>query len=457
MTGPEPEPFLLVVDDTPTTRDVIRRNLMNAGFQVLTAADVPSALEVLEARPIDLVITDFRMPGASGLDLVRHVQENCPGVEVLVITGYPSVQGAVEALRHGADDYLAKPFTDEELLAAVGRALGKLERKRLAREDTSLRSEALKGFIGASPCLRAVFEDIAKVASSTATVLISGDSGTGKELVARAIHYSGARASAPFVPVNCGAIPEQLLESELFGHEKGAFTGAASAKAGFFQAAQGGTIFLDEVGEMSLAMQVKLLRVLQEKEVPVVGASRPRKVDVRIIAATNKDLRAQVKKGAFREDLYFRLNVITLAIPPLRDRGHDVILLARHFAAKYAAEDGRKVPEFSDRALQTLCEYSWPGNVRELENVIHRLIVMGGGDRIEVSDLPELMRFSALQQGSPDRTLAEVEADHIRKVLERAGGNRTRAAAVLGIDRKTLRDKLRRPVPGSGEGDGPPS
>jgi DNA-binding NtrC family response regulator len=208
---------------------------------------------------------------------------------------------------------------------------------------------------------------------------------------------------------------------------------------------------------MSLAMQVKLLRVLQEKEVPVVGASRPRKVDVRIIAATNKDLRAQVKKGSFREDLYFRLNVITLAIPPLRDRGHDVILLARHFAAKYAAEDGRKVPEFSDRALQTLCEYSWPGNVRELENVIHRLIVMGGGDRIEVSDLPELMRFSALQQGSPDRTLAEVEADHIRKVLERAGGNRTRAAAVLGIDRKTLRDKLRRPVPGSGGGDGPPS
>ncbi len=444
MAKREPAPYILIVDDTPDTLEVLRRNLMSRGYQVLAASDVASALGLLAARPIDLVITDFRMPGPSGLDLVRHVRENCPGVEVLMITGYPSIQGAVEALRHGAEDYLAKPFTDEELLAAVRRALGKLKRQRLLQEDSPLAAQVMKGFIGQSDAMRTVFEQIAKVASASATVLITGDSGTGKELVARAIHYGGARASSPFVPVNCGGIPESLLESELFGHAKGAFTGASSAKAGFFQAAEGGTIFLDEVGEMSLAMQVKLLRVLQEKEVAMVGTTRARKVDVRVIAATNKDLQALVRKGTFREDLFFRLNVIALPIPPLRDRGDDVILIARHFAQKYAAEAGRPVPAFSDGALRTLRDYAWPGNVRELENVIHRLIVLSEGDRIEVSDLPDLMRFSALRGGGASPSLAEVEAGHIRKVLEIAGGNRTRAAEMLGIDRKTLREKIKR-------------
>lgn len=444
MARPEPTPYILIVDDTPSTLEVIRRNLMNRGYQVLTATDVPSALAILRARPIDLVITDFRMPGQTGLDLVRHVHENAPGVEVLMITGYPSVQGAVEALRHGAEDYLAKPFTDEELLNAVERALGKLKRKRLIQEDSDLGTLAMKGFIGQSDAIRSVFEGIAKVASSGATVLITGDSGTGKELVARAIHYSGARGSSPFIPVNCGGIPESLLESELFGHAKGAFTGASSSRPGFFQAAEGGTIFLDEVSEMSIAMQVKLLRVLQEKEVPMVGATRPRKVDVRIIAATNKNLHALVRKGTFREDLFFRLNVITFTIPPLRDRGDDIILLARHFAAKYAAESGRSIPDFSDGALRTLREYSWPGNVRELENVIHRLIVMCEGERIDVSDLPDLMRFSALKGVGHLRSLAEVESEHIRNVMGISGGNLTRAAEILGIDRKTLREKLKR-------------
>ncbi len=444
MAKREPAPYILIVDDTPDTLEVLRRNLMSRGYQVLAAPDAASALALLAARPIDLVITDFRMPGPSGLDLVRHVRENCPGVEVLMITGYPSIQGAVEALRHGAEDYLAKPFTDEELLAAVRRALGKLKRQRLLQEDSPLAAQVMKGFIGRSDAMRTVFEQIAKVASASATVLITGDSGTGKELVARAIHYGGTRASSPFVPVNCGGIPESLLESELFGHAKGAFTGASSAKAGFFQAAEGGTIFLDEVGEMSLAMQVKLLRVLQEKEVAMVGTTRARKVDVRVIAATNKDLQALVRKGAFREDLFFRLNVIALRIPPLRERGDDVILIARHFARKYAAEAGRPVPAFSDGALGTLRDYAWPGNVRELENVIHRLIVLSEGDRIEASDLPDLMRFSALRGGGAPVSLAEVEAGHIRKVLELAGGNRTRAAEMLGIDRKTLREKVRR-------------
>ena len=440
----EVNPYILVVDDTPSTLEVIRRNLLNRGFQVLTAMDVPAALDILAKMPIDLVITDFRMPGQSGLDLVRHVRENHAGVEVLMITGYPSVQGAVEALRHGAEDYLAKPFTDEELQAAVDRALDKLKLKRLIREEPPLGRQALKGFIGESEALKTVFDDIAKVASSSATVLVTGDSGTGKELVARAIHYSGNRASAPFIPVNCGGIPETLLESELFGHTKGAFTGASGARAGFFQAAEGGTIFMDEVSEMSIAMQVKILRVLQEKEIPMVGSSRPRKIDVRVIAATNKDLHALVKKGLFREDLFFRLNVIRLSIPPLRERGNDIILLAKHFAAKYAVESGRSVPSFSDSALRTLRNYAWPGNVRELENVIHRLVVMGEGEWIDVPDLPELMRFSALRGASTYRTLAEVEAEHIRKVIGIAGGNRTRAAEILGVDRKTLREKLKR-------------
>lgn len=444
MPRQEPNPYILVVDDTPSTLEVIRRNLLNRGFQVLTATDVPSALAILGERPIDLVITDFRMPGQSGLDLVRHVRENHAGAEVLMITGYPSIQGAVEALRLGAEDYLAKPFTDDELLEAVHRALDKLKLKRLIQEEPSPGTQAMKGFIGQSEALRAVFDDIVKVASSSATVLITGDSGTGKELVARAIHYSGKRGPGPFVPVNCGGIPETLLESELFGHTKGAFTGASASRAGFFQAAEGGTIFLDEVSEMSLAMQVKILRVLQEKEIPMVGSSRPRKIDVRVIAATNKDLHALVKKGLFREDLFFRLNVIRLSIPPLRERGNDIILLAKHFAAKYAVESGRSVPSFSDSALRTLRNYAWPGNVRELENVIHRLVVMGEGEWIDVPDLPELMRFSALRGASTYRTLAEVEAEHIRKVIGIAGGNRTRAAEILGVDRKTLREKLKR-------------
>lgn len=437
------DPYILVVDDTPSTLEVLRRNLMNCGFQVLTASDVPSALSILDRMPIDLVITDFRMPGQSGLDLVRHVRENFSRAEILMITGYPSVQGAVEALRQGAEDYLAKPFTDEELRTAVYRVLDKLKLKQLSQKEVPQGTLPPSGFIGESKALQTVFDHIAKIASTSATVLITGDSGTGKELVARAIHYTGPRASAPFVPVNCGGIPETLLESELFGHAKGAFTGASEARAGFFQTADGGTIFLDEVSEMSVAMQVKLLRVLQEKEIPMVGSSRPRKIDVRIIAATNKDLLTLVKKAMFREDLFFRLNVITLSIPPLRERGNDVILLARHFAKKYAAEAGRPVPVFSDQALRILRDYSWPGNVRELDNVIQRLIVMSDSERIDVPDLPDLMRFSALQGHSPRRTLADVEAEHIRNVIELVGGNRTQAAEILGIDRKTLRNRIK--------------
>jgi DNA-binding NtrC family response regulator len=274
-------------------------------------------------------------------------------------------------------------------------------------------------------------------------VLITGESGTGKELAARAIHYGSVRSSAPFVPVNCGGIPEGLLESELFGHVKGAFTGATESRAGFFHASDGGTIFLDEISEMSLAMQVKLLRVLQDKKVCMVGSNRVRKVDVRILAATNKDLHGLVKKGLFREDLFYRLNVITIVIPPLRERGDDIILLAHRFLTKFAAESGKSSPRFSDEALQSLRSYNWPGNVRELENVIQRLVVMTDGDIIEVPDLPTLMRFSALRKTGFTRTLAEVESEYISNVLASVDGNKTRAAKILGIDRKTLREKLK--------------
>jgi DNA-binding NtrC family response regulator len=296
--------------------------------------------------------------------------------------------------------------------------------------------------IGESEAMQRVYRFISKAAATSATVLISGESGTGKELVARAIHYENPRSSAPFVPVNCGGIPEGLLESELFGHMKGAFTGATETRAGFFQTAEGGTVFLDEISETSLAMQVKLLRVLQNKEICMVGSTRMHKVDIRIIAATNKDLLSLVRKGLFREDLYFRLNVISIEIPPLRERGEDIPLLITHFASKYTKEFGKARTRFSEKAMEVLKNYYWAGNVRELENVIQRLVVMSEGEYIDVPDLPSLMRYSALRNSGIHRTLAEVELEHIRNVLESVDGNKSQAAEILGIDRKTLRTKL---------------
>jgi len=435
---------ILIVDDSVTTLEVLQRNLASEGYQVFTAPGVAEAVEILEGTALDLVITDLKMPKVSGLDLVRHVRENFKDTEVMMITGYPSIEGAVNAIKTGAEEFLAKPFTDEELLSAVQRALDKLKVRKSGRTILGRVVPAHKGFIGDSRVMQDIFVAIGKSASTSATVLITGESGTGKELVARAIHYGSARSSAPFVPVNCGGIPEALLESELFGHVKGAFTGADESRAGFFHAADGGTIFLDEVSDMSLAMQVKLLRVLQDKEVCMVGSNRSRKVDVRILAATNRDLQGLVRKGLFREDLFYRLNVITIFIPPLRERGDDILLLARHFVTEFAAESGRSPRRFSDKALQSLRSYNWPGNVRELENVIQRLVVMTDGDVIEVPDLPTLMRFSALRERGLTRTLAEVEAEYISNVLASVDGNKTRAAELLGINRKTLREKLRR-------------
>ena len=435
---------ILAVDDAPNTLEVLERNLTSQGYQVFTAQSVPEAITILETTPVDLVITDFKMPRVSGLDLIRHVRENFKETEVMMITGYPTVEDAVRAVKTGAEEYLAKPFTDEELLSAVRRAIDKLHLRRTTQSQWQPRHPASYGLIGESEAMHHVFDMIAKAASTSATVLISGESGAGKELIARAIHYSSPRNTAPFVPVNCGAIPEELLESELFGHVKGAFTGATETRAGFFQTADGGTIFLDEISETRFSMQVKLLRVLQDKEVCMVGSTRSRKVDARILASTNKDLFSLVKKGGFREDLFFRLNVITIDLPPLRERSDDILLLAHHFVKQFSEESGKPTPRFSDEALQVLRNYHWPGNVRELENVIQRLVIMTDGNLIEVPDLPSLMRFSALRGEGFNRTLAEVETEYIRNVLASVEGNKTRAAEILGIDRKTLREKLRK-------------
>ena len=436
---------ILVVDDSPDTLVMLERNLRSEGYEVFTAPGVAEAIRFLEDTSVDLVVTDYKMPKVSGMDLIRYVRENLKATEVMMITGYATVEGAVEAIKTGAEEYLTKPFTDMELVTSVQRVLNKLKLRMAGQDQSPHEIRARYGLLGESEVMDQVLSAIAKAALTPATVLITGQSGTGKELVARAIHYSSKRASAPFVPVNCGGIPESLLESELFGYVKGAFTGALESRAGFFQTADGGTIFLDEISETSLAMQVKLLRVLQEKEISMIGSSRAQKVNVRILAATNKTPLDLVKKGVFREDLYYRLNVIEIALPPLLDRGDDIILLARHFARKYSQELEKKEPLISDKALAVLKKYAWPGNVRELENLIQRIVVMTDSDHIDVPDLPSLMRFSGRGYTGLNRTLAAVEAEHIRNVLASVGGNKTQAAEILGIDRKTLREKLKKP------------
>jgi two-component system response regulator HydG len=432
---------ILVVDDSPETIELIRRNLETKGYQIYSAGNVQSAVKLLNALDIDLVITDLKMPGESGTELVRHVAENCKGVGTLVITGFPSIQGAVESIKIGAEEYLVKPFTDEELFKSVERVLTKTSRHK---KDAPKNSPVNFGIIGESEGMINVFKTINKAKNTNATVLINGESGTGKELVARALHYGSNASTAPFVPVNCGGIPDTLLESELFGYVKGAFTGASETRAGFFQTADGGTIFLDEISNTSLAMQAKLLRVLQEKEFYMVGSKKSMKVNVRVVAATNVELMQLVKKGLFREDLYYRLNIITIDLPPLRERDKDTLLLLDFFLAKYVRELGKSAMRFSPKALRSLTEYAWPGNVRELQNLVHRLVIMADDTTIDVPDLPENFRFSATRARGLTRRLEEVERDYILDVLAANKNNISQTANVLGIDRKTLRDKIKK-------------
>jgi DNA-binding NtrC family response regulator len=363
-------------------------------------------------------------------------------VGILVITAFPSIEGAVQSIKVGAEEYVVKPFTDQELFSAVERVLSKT--RQFKRVEPGRLVPQNFGIIGESEEMLKVFKTIAKVKSTTATVLITGESGTGKELVARALHYGGHASNAPFVPVNCAGIPDSLLESELFGYMKGAFTGATETRAGFFQTADGGTIFLDEISNTSLAMQAKLLRVLQEKEFYMIGSKKPHKVNVRVIAATNVDLMQLVKKGLFREDLYYRLNIISIELPPLRERGNDILLLISFFLTRYTRELGKDMIHITSKATQAMKAYSWPGNVRELQNLIHRLVILADDNSIDAPDLPESFRYSALRSKGLDRTLAEVEREYIANVVAASANNISQAARILGIDRKTLREKMKK-------------
>jgi DNA-binding NtrC family response regulator len=403
---------------------------------------VAAGVELLMDNSIDLVITDLKMPKHSGLDLIRHVNENYPDIAVIMITGYPSIDAAVEAVKQGAEEFLPKPFTDQELLSAVQGALEKLSIRRESKQDNT--PEKSYGIVGDSEPMQKVFNLIAKATAMSANVLISGESGTGKELVARAIHYGSARSSAPFVPVNCAAIPESLLESELFGHVKGAFTGASVSRTGFFQMADGGTVFLDEIGDASQNLQAKLLRVIQNKEITRVGSSHAIKADTRIVAATHQDLAVLIEKNQFREDLFYRLSVLDIHIPSLREHKDDIPLLVGHFTGSFCREMNREPVVFSDRAIEAMTNYTWPGNVRELENLIQKLIVIADRDTVDIADLPASMRFNINSEKGLNKTLAQVESEHINRVLDSVGGNKSKAAQILKINRKTLREKLKK-------------
>jgi DNA-binding NtrC family response regulator len=430
-------------------RDLLQEILEEAGHETVATADGRAALAHIdrEQEHFDLVVTDVRMPGLLGDELLAGVRERRPEVPVIVITAFGSVEQAVEMVKRGAYQYLTKPFQTAELLRVVGEAL---EASAPRRQQARLRREmpaAPARIVGASRPVRELFESVKRAGRSASTVLITGESGTGKELVARAVHEASGRAGA-FVPVNCAAIPAELIESELFGHTGQAFTGARAARSGLFESADGGAIFLDEVGELPLQVQPKLLRVLQEGAVRRVGADREKSVSVRVIAATNRDLEAEVRAGRFREDLFWRLNVIHLHVPPLRERAGDIPLLVEHFVSKAAGASGSEPLRVSREALAVLTAYTWPGNVRELENAVERAAAFANGDEITVADLPERVRTSGEAAGLVARasaqrlTLDELEREYILETLRRTGGNKSRAAEMLGLDRKTLYRKL---------------
>ena len=435
---------ILVVDDNIITCEVIQRNLEIAGFHVFTAHSVNDAIQILSRQDIDLLITDYKMPKHSGLELIKYVRDHLQDICIIMLTGYGSINSAVSAMKEGADEYITKPFTDRELLDAVKKSIKKQKEKKINSAVVYNDIWARFGIIGKSKNIFKVYSKIEKACKNDAIVLITGENGTGKELVARAIHYNHKlRSTYPFIPVNCPGIPAGLFESELFGHIKGAFTGAHQQRIGFFQAAEKGCLFLDEISELPFELQAKLLRVLQEKEICRVGETQTKKIDARIIAATNKNLEDLIEKGLFRQDLFFRLNVINIDIPPLRDRENDIILLAKHFALKYARELGKTEPAFTDKAITALKNYSWPGNVRELENLIHRSLIMNDKDIIDSADFPDIMKFNVHFNHDLNLSLEDMSKKYVRDVVEQTGGNKAKALKILKIDRKTLLKKLK--------------
>ncbi len=434
---------ILIVDDDVHILELIQRHLQSLNFHTYQAVSVKEAIGILQHQPIDLLITDLQMPGVDGLQLVKYVSEHFPNIPKLAVTGYPSIDGALKAMKSGVMDYLIKPFTKEELKNAVQKSLSlrpePVQKTKMSSHEKSVFGE----LIGQSDGMLNVLNIINRVKDNKATVFIKGESGTGKELVARAIHYSGKFAPAPFIAVNCGAIPESLLEAELFGYAKGAFTGANDNRSGFFQAANKGTLFLDEIGNASMATQLSLLRVLQEREIMRVGSQKTEKVDVRVIAAANVDLRELIKNGRFREDLYYRLTVVQMEVPPLRDRKSDIPLLVDKFLFKYGVEYKDRIVKISEEAMLALERYDWPGNIRELENSIQRAVIMCD-KQVEINNLPQYLKFH-IDFPKEDflLSLKEVEKRHILKVLKATNNNKTKAAEILQIDRKTLRDKIK--------------
>ena len=453
---------VLGVDDEQANLDSLERIFAREGWRFLRATDAQQALEALRAEPVDVVLTDLMMPGMSGQELLRAVRAVAPDVEIVLMTAYGTVEAAVAAMKDGAYDFLTKPLKRHAVLKSVTQAF---EKRRLVRENQQLRarlSGAEQPIVGQSPSLKATMEIIAQAAPSSATVLLLGESGTGKELFARALHEHSPRAGGPFVPINCAAIPETILESELFGYERGAFTGAVQRKEGRIERAQAGTLFLDEVGELTPAVQVKLLRFLQEGEIERLGGTGTLKVDCRVVAATNQDLSARAREGKFREDLFYRLNVIQVTLPPLRDRIEDIPLLADHFVARYAAKNGRTIRGLTREALAAMEAYPWPGNVRELEHAIERAVVLSRGEEIAAEDLPESVRSSQAARaaglaGVPSliegrtltvplgTTMEEIELRVIRETLRQTKGDKNLAAQLLGIAARTIYRKLEKP------------
>ncbi|MCC6558404.1 MAG: sigma-54-dependent Fis family transcriptional regulator [Polyangiaceae bacterium] len=438
---------VLVVDDEASARSGLEKLLRQEGYVVDVAADGPNALEVAAERPPDVVVTDLKMPRMDGVDLLKKLREQDPDLPVIVVTAFGDVASAVNAMRAGAEDYLTKPVDFDALILSIERALERcalrVEADNLRRQLREREGEGLEGLIGASPAMQKVYRVARQVAAARATVLITGESGTGKGELARAVHAKGPRAKAPFVALHCAALAESLLESELFGHERGAFTGADKRRIGRFEQAHGGTLFLDEVGEIPMATQVKLLRVLQERTFERVGGNEPIQVDVRLIAATNRDLAADVQEGRFREDLYYRLNVVHIDMPPLRVRDTDVLLLANHFLRRFSSENKRKIEGFSDRARAKIVAHRWPGNVRELENASERAVVLCDGPLIEEEHLP--IDVAPVAKGAvriPGATMAEIERYAILATLEATNGSTTRAAEMLDISIRTIQYRL---------------
>ncbi|MAY84823.1 MAG: sigma-54-dependent Fis family transcriptional regulator [Flavobacteriales bacterium] len=433
---------ILIVDDDTNVLELLQRHLHSWNFHVYKAVSVKEAVAILKDTRLSLLITDLKMPEIDGTELLKFVSEHYPDLPRLVVTGYPSVQDSLAAIKSGVHEYLTKPFTKDELKEAIDRAISINENEVEQKGHQTKEGEGYGEMTGGSESIEHIFEIIDRLKDNKATVFINGESGTGKELVARSIHYQGKFANFPFIAVNCGGIPENLLETELFGYVKGAFTGAEKDREGFFQAANGGSIFLDEIANASLAVQSRLLRVLQEKEVVRVGSQKTESIDLRVIAATNSSLKEMISKGSFREDLYYRLTVVEINLPPLRERKEDIPLLVDKFLTKYAIEYHDRFMRIDPQALDVLMRYDWPGNIRELENVIQRAVILGNRI-IGVSDLPENLKYVIDFPKDKLFPLKEIELQYIKKVLNFTNDNKTRAAEILQIDRKTLREKLK--------------